>query len=318
MKRILVTAIGSFSADVVIRNLKNTGYCVVGCDIYKEEWIANSLDVYKFYQSPYATQQQKYIDFIKDVCAKESIEYVVPLTDVEVDVLNKNRNQLENITICISDQQTISVCRDKYNLYIYLKEKGIDYLIPTVLLDDIDANYIEVPGVIKPRDGRSSQGLHYINSKQKLVQFIDENDISNYVFQPKIEGSVVTVDVIRNKEFFMATPRLELLRTLNGAGTSVKVFYEIELIKMAKRIADILNVRGCVNFEFIETEEGEYRFLECNPRFSGGVAFSCLAGYDYVKNHVKCFTKERLDEVTPVNEMLIARKYVEKATKICN
>lgn len=316
MKKILVTAIGSFSADVVIRNLTNAGYRIVGCDIYEKEWVANSLNVDRFYQSPYATYQEKYMEFIKDVCAKEEIEYIVPLTDVEVDVLNKNRSRLEGITICISDEQTIRVCRDKYNLYNYLKEAGIRCLIPTILLSEADAESIEVPGVIKPRDGRSSQGLHYFERKEKLIQFMNENETVDYVFQPKIDGSVVTVDVIRNEEFIMATPRLELLRTLNGAGISVKIFKDEKLIKMVRKIADILNIYGCVNFEFIKTVDGDYRFLECNPRFSGGVAFSCLAGYDYIVNHIRCFTRERLDEPTVIREIIVARKYVEKITGV--
>ena len=47
-------------------------------------------------------------------------------------------------------------------------------------------------------------------------------------------------------------------------------------------IAGLLGVRGCVNMEFIEDRDGVYHMLECNPRFSGGVEFSCLAGYDCV------------------------------------
>lgn len=85
----------------------------------------------------------------------------------------------------------------------------------------------------------------------------------------------------------------ELLRTLNGAGTSVQVFRDPVLEKICEEIAGALDVKGCVNFEFIEhhTEQGEteWYFLECNPRFAGGVAFSCMAGYDMVKNHLRCF-----------------------------
>ena len=124
-------------------------------------------------------------------------------------------------------------------IYNYLKDAEISCLIPTVLLSEADAENIDVPGVVKPSDGRSSQGLHYFVCKEKLVQFAKDNKTENYIFQPKIEGSVVTVDILRNGEFFMATPRLELLRTLNGAGTSVRVFQDKSLIDMAKKIADV-------------------------------------------------------------------------------
>ena len=111
----------------------------------------------------------------------------------------------------------------------------------------------------------------------------------------------------------MATPRVENLRTLNGAGTSVKVFADEKIQTVAKEIADILNIRGCVNFEFIWSKDGLY-FLECNPRFSGGVAFSCIAGYDYISNHLKCFCQLPPDEAVQIEEKYIARKYTEYVT----
>lgn len=36
--RILITAIGSMSAECAIKHLKNAGHFVVGCDIYPQEW----------------------------------------------------------------------------------------------------------------------------------------------------------------------------------------------------------------------------------------------------------------------------------------
>ncbi|MFQ9705363.1 MAG: ATP-grasp domain-containing protein [Enterocloster clostridioformis] len=54
--------------------------------------------------------------------------------------------------------------------------------------------------------------------------------------------------------------------------------------------------RGCVNMEFIEDRDGVYHMLECNPRFSGGVEFSCLAGYDCVTNHLRCFEGKEIEQ----------------------
>ena len=49
MNTALVTAIGSFSADIVIKNLIKSGFRVVGCDIYPAEWIADSGNGASFY-----------------------------------------------------------------------------------------------------------------------------------------------------------------------------------------------------------------------------------------------------------------------------
>ena len=43
MPNILITAIGSFSADIVIKKLHQNECFVVGTDIYPREWIAKKL-----------------------------------------------------------------------------------------------------------------------------------------------------------------------------------------------------------------------------------------------------------------------------------
>ena len=60
---------------------------------------------------------------------------------------------------------------------------------------------------------------------------------------------------------------------------------------------------------------GEY-YIECNPRFSGGVEFSCLVGYDCVSNHVRAFENKPIDEFKMLHETFIARKYEEYVTRI--
>ena len=55
MRTVVVTAIGSFSADIVIRKCRENGIRVIGCDVYPREWIADAGNVDVFYQVPYAT-----------------------------------------------------------------------------------------------------------------------------------------------------------------------------------------------------------------------------------------------------------------------
>ena len=45
MENILVTAIGSFSADIVIKDLKRHGYKVIGTDINQKELIVDAYNV---------------------------------------------------------------------------------------------------------------------------------------------------------------------------------------------------------------------------------------------------------------------------------
>lgn len=323
METVLVTAIGSFSADIVIKTLKHRGLTVIGCDIFPKQWVVDAYNVDQFVQVPRATEGERYRDVIFDICLENKVDYVIPLTDVEVDELNKYREWFSHhgILLCISPEKSINICRSKLSTYQSLLNAGFESaLIPTIC--GINACSVEktwFPLICKPSNGRSSQGIRRVYNYQELQMFLRSESIEDYIIQPIIEGPIVTVDIVRSaagKEI-VSMPRKELLRTLNGAGTSVLVFHDSDLNNLCKDIANALNVVGCVNFEFIVTEEGKYYFVECNPRFSGGIEFSCMAGYDFVWNHLNCFTNTKLDPLEPYQDCYIARKYEEYITEIC-
>jgi len=46
------------------------------------------------------------------------------------------------------------------------------------------------------------------------------------------------------------------------------------------------------------------------------VEFSCLAGYDCVTNHLRCFEGKEIERDGSVTGMYIARKYEEYITKV--
>lgn len=320
MKTALVTAIGSFSADIVIKNLKNNGIRVIGCDIYPAEWIADAKSTDSFYQVPYATQESSYVSQMLSICDKETVDAIIVLTDAEADVWNRRREELKahSITLCLSCEETMLLCRDKRKMSSFLLEKGLGNPIETVNLLDADIEAIPYPAVVKPYNGRSSQGLHYVSSIEEMKSLLTFCEAKEFVVQPFYKGSIITVDVVRQETTGECAVicRRELLRTGNGAGTSVLVFTNDNLEVICREIAEALNINGCVNFEFIEGEDGIYRMLECNPRFSGGVEFSCLAGYDCVTNHIRCFTGEEMEPFQGITSMYVARKYEEYITKI--
>lgn len=318
MDTILVTAIGSFSSSEVISKLKGAGYRVIGCDIYDRKWLANSNEVDNFYQAPYANKKDDYIKFVLQVCEKEKVKYVIPLTDIEVDVLNSYRREFEarGLIVCISSFETINICRDKLETYHFLRNRGVNCLIRTELLKDVDENVFAFPLVIKPYNGRSSEGLHFVESREKFMSLKNTDFTNDMIVQEKVEGSVVTVDVCRNPltGTIVCIPRLELLRTHNGAGTSVQILNDERIIELSREIATVLNVCGTVNFEFLKSGN-KYYFLECNPRYSGGVAFSGVAGYDFVNNAMKCFMGKEIDPQIKMQQKYIVKKYIEVVTE---
>ena len=319
--RFIVTAIGSFSADCVIRNLKGAGHYIVGCDIYEGCWHAVSRICDSFYKAPYATDERAYVDFLLDVSCKESINHIIPLTDLEVDVLNKYRQEFENVGVVlyIQSPDCLAVARDKDHLCKLFENDVLVHVPKTVRLENwSNCSGLAFPLIAKPVNGRSSEGLFKIFTENELMMLSGQ---SNYIVQQMINGTVFTVDYVRDqKGMDFAVPREELLRTKNGAGTTVRVVNDQILSDTVSYIGSKLNVCGCVNMEFVFDSKSNLFFLiDINPRFSAGVAFTCMVGYDMVTSHIRCFEGKSILSPVIYKEQIITKRYIEEVlwTQTC-
>lgn len=307
---ILLTAIGSMSALCAIKKLHEAGHKVIGCDIYPKEWHVEASLCDVFAQSPYANTKE-YIPFLIKLAKKENVKYIFPLTDLEIDIINKYRNEFEkeNLVVCMPLPETLSIARDKYALFKkFEKDNGI-LSIPTFTAKD-DLSQLPYPCVAKPKGGRSSEGLFYLQNKEQLSNI---GDLTNYMFQEKIQGNVCCVDFVRDpktKKCF-CVPREELLRTKNGAGTTVRIFNDTVLKELVKYIGAKLNICGVVNMEFIKNANGYY-LIDINPRFSAGIAFSCKTGYDFINAHLACFSGEQISLPVEFDDSIEIKYFIEK------
>lgn len=306
---ILVTAIGSFSADCVISVFRKSGYNVIGCDIYPSTWIPTSEKCNRVYQAPLAIQEEKYINFLLSLIDKEKINYIVPLTDIEIDVINKHRSRFDNIIICTQSAKILSIARNKKAICEYFKDDIFIKVPHFIDARDVDSSF-PLPAIAKPIHGRSSEGIKYIYSVEDL------NDIkgkSDYIIEELIEGNVYCVDYVRDKMGFdFSIPREELLRTKNGAGTTVRIVPDLNLMKMASYIGNKLNVVGCINMEFIHSKDDIYYLIDINPRFSAGVAFSNFVGYNMVISHLNSFINKSIESPIIFKEQILCKYYQEK------
>ena len=66
--------------------------------------------------------------------------------------------------------------------------------------------------------------------------------------------------------------------------------------------------------EFIKSDN-KYFLIDINPRFSAGVAFSLLAGYDMVNNHLNCFSGKDIMPGVAFKTTIMVKKYVEHIIK---
>lgn len=308
--RILITAIGSMSAECAIKRLKAEGHFVVGCDIYPGEWHYETKLCDEFVRAPFATREEEYVQFLLNICQKYELQYIIPLTDLEIDVINRQRQKFESaqIILCMQASDVLEVARDKFKLSMAFAEDEKVPSVKTYLLTKIPDDF-KFPCIAKPYNGRSSEGL-LRNASREQVMAIENKDV--YIVQEQLSGNVFTVDYCRNATSGLdcAIPRQELLRTKNGAGLTVQTISDESLVKLVSYIGNKLNINGCVNMEFI-LNDGKYYLIDINPRFSAGVAFSVVSGYDMIINHMNCFLNKAIDSQISIRESIIIKRYDE-------
>lgn len=319
MKTALITSTGSVATDISLKSLKRMGFRVIGCNIYPKEWIVESCEMDVFYQIPPVSDNEKYLEAIKKICIEQQVDFLLPMIDYEIDLLNFNREWFEQnkIVLCMSPRESLDVIRNKKSLADFVeKECPETKSIPTMMLKDIKTLEWNFPVVCKPYNGRSSQGLRYIYSQEEWEEFSATADKDLYIVEPFIEGPRVVVEVVRQIEphKVVAMTRRELIATPHGCSTTVYLYQDKELEETTRILADKLNVWGDVNFEYILDKNGQYHLVECNPRFSAGCEFSCMGGYDYIENHIKCFMGKGIEDAHFKHNMIIARKYEEYIT----
>ena len=134
MKTTLLTAVGSASAAAVLDRLHTLGHRVVGCDIYPREWNNVSCKVDAFFQAIQAADAAAYAMQLLDVVKREHVDYLIPLTDVEVDVLcaMKERFAAQGCLVCTPDEPATRLCRNKLAMTEALSADGLCCTIPTI------------------------------------------------------------------------------------------------------------------------------------------------------------------------------------------
>lgn len=285
MKTVLITAAGSASALPALRRYRAAGMRVIACDIYPREWNAASMAADDFFQALTVTDEAAYVQQMLDAVRRYQVDALIPLTDVEVDVLCSRKEAFLELgcILCTPEENVARLCRDKLTMGRRLSEKGLCQTIPTYGVADAPQTY---PLMLKPRSGRSSQGQAVVNSREEFDMVVTRRD--DYIVQPFLSGNIFTVDVARDASGQVQTlAREELLRTGNGLGTTVQVYGQHPLEAVCAAIAQEIGLVGVVNMEFIHHGE-DYFFLEVNPRFSGGTGFSMKAGMDTAMLMLKC------------------------------
>ena len=232
-----------------------------------------------------------YIDTLLAICKEEKINAITTFIDPEIMLLAENREKFQTIGVEVLAPytETAKLCFDKYEMYKYLKNKGIRTAKtwPTFaeVKKAIDKGEVSLPVFVKPRRGSGSVGAKKIADCEALRAAFEQD--SSLIAQELMTGegcfdldADIYIDTISHKPVAIFSKR-KISTTLGGANKTIS-FKDERLFSFAKEALKVFEFNGPIDADFFY-KDGEYYLSEINPRFGGAYLHAYGAGVDFIK-----------------------------------
>jgi carbamoyl-phosphate synthase large subunit len=221
----------------------------------------------------------EYVPALQRLCAEYGVGAVVPLTDLDIEVLAHARAQ-GKLPAFVPDPEIARATFDKYETHLLLSRLGLPSP-PTVLPGDPVKHY---PVMVKPRQGSGARSIHRADDARAAAFFVD------YVREPVMvqwlmdgpEFSIDTLSDLRGR-CLNAIPRT-MLESRGGESIKGTVTADSELVELGRRVVEALGVRGPCTVQVFRDREIGLGITDVNTRFGGAFPapmYAALPGRTY-------------------------------------
>lgn len=281
MQRVLITAVGGpagISAARLSRFHRDKLF-VVGTDIDPLSAGAFFCDRFVLNEPVYPNPAQ-YLKRLRKIVQSEKIDLILPTGTEELVYLSLND---VGVPVIISPPETVETCGDKQLTYEYFATK-LPEIVPNWAsfpnFDKVIKKSIDNFVFIKPRVGRGGRGGRRV-SLSELKQIKDLPEYRDYLCLEWLPGREWTVDVYVGKQgeihYLVPRERIALTGGISLKGRTVK---HRKVISIAKKIIANLDFYGPICIQLKMAADGSIKLVEINPRLSGGIEITALAGAD--------------------------------------
>ena len=270
MIKVLLSAIGGTPSVSFIKHLQSLNYFVVGIDSNKDAVGQFFCD--EFYIAPFVSDEKEYLQFLESL----DFDIFLPWLDEEhifFSSLELSKNLKSKILT--SPKKSIEIATSKLKTFEFAKENNIL----------VSALTKTTPAVMRKDFSRGSKGLKIIYDGEEIPPFDEKNEL----VQKFIDGVEYTVDILCNKDYFYAVPRIRV--QASNVSTIAKIDMNQAVIDFCKNITSLLAFNGAINIQVIK-KEGKIYLIEINPRVAGTAILSINGGFSILDIAIKQFLKQ--------------------------
>ncbi len=234
-----------------------------------------------------------YVPALRELCETHYLGAVVPLTDLDIEVLAHARAAGE-LPAFVPDPEIARATFDKYEAHLLLERLRLPSP-PTVLPGERVSSF---PVMVKPRQGSGARSIHRAPDAQAaefFVQYVEEPTmVQRYMDGP--EFSIDCLCDLRGR-CLNAIPRT-MIESRGGESIKGTVIADAELIELGRRVVEALGVRGPCTVQVFRDREIGLGITDVNTRFGGAFPapmFAALSGRTYPELIVRMARGEEIE-----------------------
>jgi carbamoyl-phosphate synthase large subunit len=235
----------------------------------------------------------EYVPALRELCERYDVGAVVPLTDLDIEVLATARVEGE-LPALVPDPRVARATYDKYEAHLLLLELGLPSP-PTALPGEAVDSY---PVMVKPRQGSGARSIHRADdasAAEFFVGYIDEP----VMVQRFMDGPEFSIDALCDLDgrCLNAIPRT-MIESRGGESIKGTVIDDPELIDLGRRVVEALGVRGACTVQVFRDRSTGLGITDVNTRFGGAFPapmYAALPGRTYPELIVRMARGERIE-----------------------
>jgi carbamoyl-phosphate synthase large subunit len=234
----------------------------------------------------------EYVPALRSLCERHGVRAVVPLTDLDLEVLARARAD-GLLPAFVPDPEIARATFDKYEAHLLLERFGLPSP-PTVLPGEEIASF---PVMVKPRQGSGARSIHRADDQAAADFFV------SYVREPTMvqrfmDGPEFSIDCLSDLEgaCLNAIPRT-MIESRGGESIKGTVIDDNELVELGRRVVEALGVRGPATVQVFRDGQLGLGITDVNTRFGGAFPapmYAALPGYTYPELIVRMARGDRV------------------------
>jgi len=235
----------------------------------------------------------RYVPALQELCARHDVRAVVPLTDLDLEVLAHARAD-GRLPGFVPDPEIAAATFDKYATHELLVRHGLPSP-PTVLPGEPVASF---PVMVKPRWGSGARNIFRARdaaAAEFFVRYIEEPAM----VQRFMDGPEFSIDTLSDLSgrCLNAIPRT-MIESRGGESIKGTVIDAPELVDLARRVAEALGTRGPCTLQVFRDREIGLGITDVNTRFGGAFPapmYAALPGRTYPELIVRMAAGETVE-----------------------